>query len=257
MSEKTQFGILPKIAPDGLRPLDAYAETVSEIRRERIALVVGGLGLSQTGTQKAIEQLPPQVTLAFSPFGHSLDRWMRLAREKGHEIALQIPLEPLGYPAVDPGNGTLLAQMSADEKLAALRYFMARTTNYPTIIGYLGGGFLDREENLEPVLRELKARGLAWLDDGTVASSRSLDLARRMRLAHGRADILIDGARDRTRTAANLALLEARSRRFGSAIGTASAFPESVKSVNDWLVSLENSDIQIVPLSRLLRDYGK
>ena len=37
---------------------------------------------SQTGTQEAIEKLPPEVTLAFAPQGNSLGRWMQAARRR-------------------------------------------------------------------------------------------------------------------------------------------------------------------------------
>ena len=70
-------------------------------------IVIGGLGLSQTGTQQAIAKLPPEVTLAFAPQGNSIGRWMQEARRKGHEIVMQVPLEPFDYPNVNPGRNTL------------------------------------------------------------------------------------------------------------------------------------------------------
>ena len=77
------------------------------------SIVVGGLGLSQTGTQKAIETLPEDVTLAFAPYGSSLQRWVDKAREDGHEVLLQIPLEPIDYPQENPGEHTLLVSGGA------------------------------------------------------------------------------------------------------------------------------------------------
>lgn len=101
--EETEFGPLPVRAADGRRPMDIYARPWSGVRGKRIALVIGGLGLSQTGTQRAIAALPPEITLAFAPTGNSLDRWMREARRQGHELLVQVPMEPFGYPQVDPG----------------------------------------------------------------------------------------------------------------------------------------------------------
>lgn len=67
MLEQSPQGPLPVIAPDGRRPLDIYARLWSGARGARVAIVIGGLGLSQTGSQQAIQTLPPEVTLAFSP----------------------------------------------------------------------------------------------------------------------------------------------------------------------------------------------
>jgi hypothetical protein len=84
LTEMSAFGPLPRLSPDGRRPRDAYARRAPAVPpgTPRIAIVVGGLGLSQTGTQKAIEALPEDVTLAFAPLGSSLQRWVEKARAK-------------------------------------------------------------------------------------------------------------------------------------------------------------------------------
>ncbi len=71
--EASSYGPLPRVSPDGRRPREAYARHAAPVPDgvPRIVLVVGGLGLSQTGTQKAIEILPEDVTLAFAPYGSS------------------------------------------------------------------------------------------------------------------------------------------------------------------------------------------
>ncbi|WP_412160064.1 divergent polysaccharide deacetylase family protein, partial [Pantoea sp. SIMBA_079] len=67
---------------------------------------MGGLGLSQTGSMEAIDKLPQEVTLGFAPQGNSLQRWMQAARQNGHELVLQLPMEPFDYPRVNPGRNT-------------------------------------------------------------------------------------------------------------------------------------------------------
>ncbi len=108
--ELTDAGELPTISASGLRPVDFYARPWSGARGTRIAIVIGGIGLSQTGSQMAIRDLPEDITLAFAATGNSLQRWMQEARRKGHEIVLQVPMEPFDFPANDPGRGTLLAE---------------------------------------------------------------------------------------------------------------------------------------------------
>src|SRR5690606_29233738 len=95
---------------DGTRPMDAYARPSSAMAAtgtSRIAIIVGGLGVSTTGTANALAKLPPDVTLAFAPYGDDLGRAAANARQTGHEILLQIPLEPFDYPNNDPGPHTL------------------------------------------------------------------------------------------------------------------------------------------------------
>src|SRR3546814_2917386 len=59
-----------------------------EDKRPRIAVVLTGLGLSDSATAAAIEELPSAVTLSFSPYARDLERWIALARARGHEVML-------------------------------------------------------------------------------------------------------------------------------------------------------------------------
>ena len=67
--------------------------------------------LRTTAASEALRVLAPDVTLAFAPYGSSLDRWMQRARSDGHELLLQIPMEPFDYPDNDPGPQTLLTSL--------------------------------------------------------------------------------------------------------------------------------------------------
>ena len=118
--ERGKFGLLPRISPDGARPADIYARPVMLGRTlkagaPRIAIMVGGLGLSQATTSDAIDALPPAVTLGFAPYGDGLDSSAARAREKGHEIIAQFPMEPFDYPRNDPGPHTLRTDASPEE----------------------------------------------------------------------------------------------------------------------------------------------
>ncbi len=138
----SETGPLPIRAADGRRPVDVYARPWSGARGARVAIVIGGLAVSQTGTQEAIEKLPAEVTLAFAPQGNSIGRWMQAARRKGHEIVMQVPLEPFDYPNVDPGRNTLTVAATADENLENLRWTLSRTTNYTGVMNYMGARFV-------------------------------------------------------------------------------------------------------------------
>lgn len=255
--ETSDFGPLPKIGSSGLRPLDAYSAAPSQIGPARVAIVLGGLGISQTGTQNAIEKLPSSITLAFSPVGNSLQRWMQMARKQGHEIALQLAMQPLGYPSIDPGRLTLTNSASDGKNMELLRRSLGRVTNYPVVMNYLGAQFLNDEEKLRPILEELKQRGLGWLDDGTVQATTSLDLSEEIRLPHTNANFVLDGQRSASKIRAQLSALELYARRRGFAIATATAFPNTIKELAKWTKVASKNGIQIVPLSNLIRDYKR
>ena len=252
--EDSAAGRLPIIGPDGLRPMDQYARPWSGARGTRIALVVGGLGLSQTGTQKAIRDLPGEVTLGFATAGNSLQRWMQEARRSGHEILLQLPMEPFDYPANDPGPHALRVGLSEKKNLSELHRNLAEITNYTGVMNYLGGRFLSDADALEPVMRDLGRRGLLFLDDGTSAQSLSGKLAGAFDVPHGFADLTLDTELSRNAILKKLDELERIARRNGTAIGVASAFDESVGAIASWIGEAQGRGIEIVGVSALVKD---
>jgi polysaccharide deacetylase 2 family uncharacterized protein YibQ len=255
--EKSEFGSLPRISDGNIRPLDAYSQSNGVTGSNRIALIVGGLGLSQTGTQAAIKTLPSSISLGFSPFGNSLQRWMQNARREGHEVVLQLPMEPLGYPSIDPGPRTLTSVAEEGHNLMNLRWSLGRMTNYPVVMNYLGAGLTGKPGPLRPLLQEIRDRGLGYIDDGSASASVAIKLAREMRLPNASGNIVIDAVRDADRMRANLQALESLAKVRGYAIGTASAFPETVKIITEWAKQARSRDITIVPVSNLLKDYPR
>ncbi|MEL7229872.1 MAG: divergent polysaccharide deacetylase family protein [Pseudomonadota bacterium] len=257
MVEQSAFGPLPKISPGGIRPLDAYSKSSGLIGANRVAIILGGLGLSQTGSQKAIAELPSSITLGFSPIGNSLQRWMQAARREGHEVVLQLPMEPLGYPAINPGPRTLVSSASEAQNRENLHWAMARMTNYPLVMNYLGAGLGTKPEALRPILAEIRRRGLGYIDDGSAQASRTLTLAQEMGIPNAQGSIVLDGNRNADQIRAKLNNLEALAKARGFAIGTASIFPETVAVVKEWAQQAKRRGILIVPASNLIKDYQR
>ncbi len=255
--EDSPFGRLPIVSADGLKPMDQYARPWSGARGTRIAIVVGGLGLSQTGTQKAIKELPPEVTLGYAASGNSLQRWMQEGRREGHEILLQIPFEPFGYPGTNPGPDTLLISDPPKVNIERLHRSMAKITNYTGVMNYLGARFMADDKSLEPVLRDIGQRGLLFLDDGSSAQSRTSIIAKVVSTPTGFADLQLDDQVNETAILRKLDDLERIARRNGSAIGVASAFDESVAAISKWSVEAAGRGIEIVGVSALVSQDAK
>ena len=249
--EETSDGRIPIIGLDGTRPMDQYARPWSGARGTRIAIVVGGLGLSQTGTQRAIRELPGEVTLAFAASGNSLPRWMQEARRGGHEILLQMPLEPFDYPENDPGPYTLRTDFGEAQNLAELHRAMAAMTNYTGIVNFMGGRFLSDADALEPVIRDVANRGLLFLDDGSSAQSLSGTIAGAVNAPHAFADLQLDADLAREAVLRKLDELERIARRNGTAIGVASAFDESVDAIREWCEEAGRRGTEIVGVASL------
>ena len=252
LTERTKLGVLPKIGTDGSRASHVYARpfAVDPARAgaPKIALLIGGLGLSATTTRDAIEKLPPAVTFAFAPYGADLVSDAAAARERGHESVLQLPMEPLDSARNDPGPHTLQLAASASETDADLRWLLSRFPGYFAVSPFLGGRFLQSADAVTPVLRELAARGIALVDDGAAARSVLEVSAGDVGVPTIRATVRLDADGDKGFEAA-LTRLEAAARKDGFAVGTANALPGTVDRLAKWTAGLETRGFVLAPVS--------
>ncbi|WP_158816163.1 divergent polysaccharide deacetylase family protein [Methylocapsa sp. S129] len=254
--DKSRYGLLPRIGADGTRPSEAYARPpliAGKLKAgaPRIALLVGGLGLSESGTQDAIVKLPGAVSLGFAPYGADVEQDAAQAREAGHEAFLQAPMEPFDYPANNPGPHTLLSTLSQGENLDNLHWLMARFTGYVGVTNFLGAKFTADRGALSPVLSEIAMRGLLYLDDGSSPRSLARDIAPGLNLRAAAADVVIDADQSPQAIEAALIKLEALARANGAAIGVATALPVSVDHIGRWAAGLEARGLALVPLSSI------
>ncbi|MFL5090995.1 MAG: divergent polysaccharide deacetylase family protein [Xanthobacteraceae bacterium] len=251
--ETSRHGTIPKIAANGTRPADVYARplqpTFDKVAGPRVAIVVGGLGIGAAGTFEALAKLSRSVTLGFAPYGTDLPRWVVRARGEGHEVLLQVPMEPFEYPDNDPGPQTLLTTLTATQNLDRLHWFMSRFQGYIGIANYMGARFTASESAISPLLRETAKRGLVYFDDGTSARSVASQIAGANNAPFAKADIVLDA--DPTPTAIDAALtrLETMARERGMAVGTATALPASIDRIAHWTKAAASRGITLVPVS--------
>src|SRR5262245_37050023 len=171
-------GPLPKIADDGRKAMDGYARAFDKSDpRPKIAVVIGGLGLGEAATEAALNRLPAGVTFAVTPYGASLQGLVSTARAKGHEVLLEVPLEPYDYPDNDPGQDTLLTGATAEENPGRLRRVLGKVSGYAGLINSQGAKFLASQGDLQTLMKTATGRGLYFIDNGEAEQSIAREVA--------------------------------------------------------------------------------
>jgi uncharacterized protein len=251
--ETTRHGAIPKIGPDGTRPSARYAQSRELPPNKKdsplIAIVVGGLGISASGTADALSKLPPAVTLALTPYGADLEKLAERARAEKHEILLQVPMEPFDYPDNDPGPQTLLTSLTSEQNIDRLHWLMSRFQGYVGIMSFMGTRFTASEQGLTPVLRDAAQRGLIFVDDGSSARSVAGQLAGAHNLPFAKADVVLDTVPTSVEIDRALARLEVKARESGTAVGFATAQPGTVARIAEWAKKAEAQGILLVPIT--------
>jgi uncharacterized protein len=225
------------------RPFDAND------RRPRIAVIISELGLSSAATTAAIQTMPPDISLAFSPYADGLGQWIGLARAAGHEVLLNLPMEPINFPANDPGPRALLTSLSAQQNLERLDWVLGRMQGYVGVTNHMGSRFTTMPEAVKPVLTAINDRGLMFVDSRASARSIAAKLASDIGLPRAINDRQIDQEASRPAIDGRLAEIERIARETGSAVAMAEPYPVSLERLREWLPTLETKGLVLAPIT--------
>ena len=250
---ETDKGPLPVIGPDGRQPWQVYARPFQAGKGvPRIAIVVGDMGLSAPATNTAIQQLPGAVTLAFAPYAANLQDWIGKARAAGHEVMLQLPMEPHEYPTNDPGPNALLTTLSPGANLDRLEWLLGRFAGYTGVTNYMGAKFTTSAKSIRPVMAALKSRGLMFVDARTTERSVAGRIARDLGVPVAINNRYIDDQASRRNIDRRLAELERIAKSTGAALGLAYPYPVTIERLANWSVDLERKGIRLAPASAVV-----
>ncbi|KAF0175906.1 MAG: hypothetical protein FD160_3041 [Caulobacteraceae bacterium] len=247
------MGPLPMVATDGRTVARAYARPFTgDAAKPKIAIIVGGLGFNAGATQAAIDELPPEVTLSFVPYTSGLQTWIDRARARGHEVLLELPMEPFDPETDDTGPQTLMANGSSRENVGKLENLLSRAAGYFGVTNYQGGRFASSGQASAPVAQALKARGLVFVGNAIGARSAFGVEAGRAGLPFSSADRIIDVQRDGNAIDEQLLNLEALALQNGSALGSGFAFPVTIDQIEEWAENLSMRGYVLAPASSVM-----
>lgn len=238
-------------APASVPAWRAFSRRIDESdRRPRIAVLVVGLGMSESATMSAIERLPGPISLAFSPYGLQLDAQIAAARAAGHEVLIGLPMEPTNFPLNDPGPRALMTGNPPPENAARLEWVLSRgsgfvgATNAASAV-LRGERFAASAEAMRPVLQVLRDRGLLYIEARPGERAPDMVPARS-------ADLVIDERLSRSEIDARLAELERLARERGVALGISGPSPLAVDRLAAWAVGVHTRDLMLAPVSAVV-----
>ncbi|WP_428686363.1 divergent polysaccharide deacetylase family protein [Reyranella sp.] len=154
---------LPRISPAGWMPWIINSRRFDPAgAAARLGLLVINVGIDEAAMRRAIEGLPPEVSLAFLPGTPDLPRWLTQARAFGHESYLMVPTDD---PVVaERGVRSIEAGVDGAENLRRLRATLARGEGYAGLVISATDRVAQSEAVMRPLVAELAERGLALIE---------------------------------------------------------------------------------------------
>ena len=257
LTEKSEMGPLPRMGGDGSKPWRFYAKPyIRKGNKPMIAIVITGLGPSQRLNELAI-RLPEPMTLSFSPYTRDLANWVAATRLAGHEMLLDLPIEPVNYPAADPGPLGLLVSKDQQGNETRLKKTMGTATGYMGFLTPQDEVLSANNDLFKSLLQVLSTRGLMLVVGKQPHKSETRELLDTGNTANFIADTLIDEELTPVAIQARLSSLEQTAKQRGYAVGIAQAYPLTVEQLHEWADKLDENGFSLVPVSLVVMQRYK
>ncbi len=215
-----------------------------------IALIIDDIGHSKSKTRMFLDLNVP-ITYSVLP---GLKRSRNISREinsRGFEIMMHQPMEPFNEH-LDPGPGALYMKHKSMEIEKIVEKNIADIPFASGVNNHMGSRFTSCRDKTAAALKPIRKQGLYFIDSVTSHKSEAYRSARNFHMTTSRRDIFLDNNLDETAVWHQLIKLKKRAEKKGKAIGIGHPFHVTAKAVERFAQSLDNSDISLVPVSRIL-----
>jgi polysaccharide deacetylase 2 family uncharacterized protein YibQ len=218
--------------------------------RPRIAIVIDDVGVNVPTSRRAVE-LPGPLTISLMTYAMNLSQLAEAARAGGHELLLHVPMEPEAGD-VDPGPNVLIGDAPREELQQRIRWALDRVPGVVGINNHMGSRFTANRTAMDALMAELARRGLLFLDSMTTGHSVGKAASKVAGVPYLARDVFLDNDPDVAAVRARLRELEAVARKDGSAIAIAHPKPGTLQALREWLPTMEERGLVLVPLTALV-----
>ena len=217
-----------------------------------MTIIMDDLGRSAL-TAKMLVSFPEPITFAILPGEPHALQVAEIAHAADHEVMLHVPMEPQGYPAVNPGDDALFVAQSDAEIRRRFDLLLARIPYVTGTNNHMGSRFTEDARALSPVMESLREKGLFFIDSRTSGQSRVTEVARHFGVPTMDRDVFLDNVAEVGAIVREIKRLENKARRQGTAIGICHPYPETLEALRRELPEMRSRGITVVPVSVLLR----
>ncbi|MFD2213193.1 divergent polysaccharide deacetylase family protein [Metabacillus endolithicus] len=234
-------------------PMTTFAQT-SSIERQ-VAIVIDDLGNGMKGTEQILS-LPIQLTVAVMPFLPTTKKDANLANEKGHEVIVHLPMEPLHGKKSWLGPGAITTDLSNKEIRKRVNDAIDDVPHAVGMNNHMGSKVTADARVMKIILEVCKERGLYYLDSKTTGKSVVESIAKQLEVPYLENELFFDEQYTTSHITKQANLLMNRIEKDNEiiAIGHVGIAGEKTASVLKQYVPLVKEKAKTVTLSKLFFD---
>ncbi len=215
-----------------------------------VAIIIDDLGYDKKIAKK-LSDLNAILTFSILPYSPYQKSIARLSRDKGFGIMLHLPMEPIEYPDVNPGPGTLLTSMTPDQLTRQLEKDLDAVPFIRGVNNHMGSKMTAESSQMYQILSILKKRGLYFVDSRTTAETLCKPSARLFQIPFAQRDIFLDHRVEVKFIRKQLKELVRIAQRNGYAVGIGHPHSLTYQVLHEMLPDLQKK-IRLVPASEIV-----
>jgi polysaccharide deacetylase 2 family uncharacterized protein YibQ len=248
-----KFEIYPKKEiPPEKKPIKPVSP--EKKRLPQVAIIIDDLGYDKKIARDLIE-LSSGLTLSILPHSPFQNSIVRLSKKKGIETMLHLPMEPLEYPNVDPGPGTLLISMTPDELIQQLKINLNAVPDVKGVNNHMGSRMTAESSQLYQIFSVLKKKNLYFVDSRTSAKTLCKPSARLFQIPFAQRDVFLDHQQEARFIRKQIKELIRIARRNGYAVGIGHPHEITYSILRQMLPEMQK-EVELVPASKIVHLLG-
>ncbi len=225
-------------------------QVVPEQRLPRVAIVIDDMGANNLHVAELLAVQGPLTfaVLPFTPFARSI---ASRVHQSGREVMVHLPMEPTELNSrMDPG---MLMMFMTPEVL--VNHIQEAINAVPFAVGvnnHKGSAMTEDPRLMEIILKEVKARGMFFVDSRTTPRSVGFQMARDLGLPSATRRVFLDNSHDPSYIHGQLDLLLQTARRKGSSLGIGHPSRSTVSVLKERVPRFYSEGVRLVPVSEIL-----
>lgn len=217
--------------------------------KARLTLIIDDLG-EDVGFARNLAALGVPVVFSIWPDSTSHEAVLKIAKASGREILIHLPMQPKGYPTINPGKNPLLVTMTAEQIKNTVYRAAAQVHGAIGLNNHMGSEFTESSIGMRVALQAMQDKGLFFLDSRTTAKSVGEEEAKRLGLRHYHRDVFLDNEQNAQAILLQLRRAEGLAKSRGQAIAIGHPHPETLKALKLWLKDRDPA-VAVVTLTSL------
>jgi polysaccharide deacetylase 2 family uncharacterized protein YibQ len=227
--------------------------SVTLLRDEkRIALIIDDFGNRWNSIDESFLNLGAEFTVSVLPGLKMSERISQEVRERGFELMLHLPMEPLNAPFRDNGY-IILADMTRQQVRQVVQRSLDAVPGVMGMNNHMGSKITSNRQIIQWILEEIKSKDLYFIDSRTTAQTVAYDVARQMGIKAGKRDVFIDVEDGSESIRANLWELARKADTRGYAIGIGHCRKKTLNVLKEEIPKLQAKGYRFVPLSHVVQ----